>query len=329
MKHLGLILVLSILLSLVTPGILVRGEDQTILVVRKEIRFNITVIAGPDDNGTVRTVILVLDFYFINAQPSNSDVNISFPVMIRIGDKIINKTVVVPLRIRGELEKIVVVSAGEATPEPSSGEESSEEIIVYYPGSTGPTANNTTSPGQTESSGGSSGVAATRTVTKTITKTKTITMGAVPGQQGTTTQPTTSPRVPGAPSRTESTGTEYADILFGVLLGGLLGAVLIIVLIMVLMRRRPPSKTRQVEAPTTPQQTQQVVQPETPVSQGEKRLQIPRLKCPVCGETIEPIVTDDNRLVCPACHAEIGRIREDGTLELATPEEKTMEETEQ
>lgn len=291
-------------------------NERDITIIEKKVCFNVSV-SDPITNETVtKTICVVIAFHIKNARPSNDTINVEFPVTINVGNKTLTRKVVVPLKVVGEVTKIEVKSVS------GTGEEQTENVIIVAPQETTTTKTTTTHKSTTTTPKTPiHQVTATKTVTITRTITKT---------QSSLAATTTAAPKSRIPSQTAQNIDPYTVLAIAAAITGAGVAAYIL--------KRPRREEKKVEKEEARRQEQAAESEKQDYLEAikllkqkleEKQGEIEKLKksfpyglvCPSCGNKVKPIITEDNRLLCPICHAEIGRIREDGTLELTQEKE--------
>jgi len=103
------IAVALIAISAIAATAVAEQEGQKLLVIEKEVCFDISIAAPNDVEPTSRTVCLIIDFYVYNVRNvENASVVIEFPITISIYNQTIARRVVVPLDVVGTIERIEV-----------------------------------------------------------------------------------------------------------------------------------------------------------------------------------------------------------------------------
>ncbi len=325
--NLKLLLVLStVLILMISQPYIYAAETTTpinerdITIIEKKVCFNVSV-SDPITNETVtKTICVVIAFHIMNAKPSNDTINVEFPVTIHVGNRTITKKVMVPLKILGKVTRIEVKSVS------GTGEEQTENVIIVAPQET-TTTKTTTAHKLTTTTPKTPIHRVTATKTVTITRTVTKTQSSLAAATTTAT--------PRTPSQAAKNIDPYTVLAVAVAITGAGVAAYTIK-----KSKREEKKEEKEEARRQEQaaesEKQDYIEAIKLLKQKleEKQGEIEKLKksfpyglvCPSCGNKVKPIITEDNRLLCPICHAEIGRIKEDGTLELDIKEGQKSQE---
>jgi len=275
------ILVLVILVATALP---VYGSVATreITIIEKMICFDVSISDPITNEAATKSICVVIAFHILNAEPSNETINVEFPVEITIGNNTITRKVVVPLLVKGEVVRIEVKGQAGYT----------EGVIIVAPSPT-PT---TPAPRPTPTTPTSSAPTPT-------TPTTARTPLPVPAVTVTVT------RSVGA-----GVGVSAEDVVPVV-------AVVAVVVgagIYVWRRRvrRVEEKPREEEYEEAVRLLKRELEERERELEKVKRSILFKLMCKSCNSLVSPIITDDNRLLCPQCRSEIARIGPDGRLEL-------------
>lgn len=288
MSRLGvyIILVLVLIVSALATAVHASTATREITIIEKSVCFGVS-ISDPVTNESVsKGICVVIAFHIMNAEPSNETINVEFPVEITIGNNTITRKVVVPLLVKGEVVRIEVKGQAGYT----------EGVIIVAPSPT-PT---TPAPRPTPTTPTSS--APTPVVTPT-TPTTARTPLPVPAVTVTVT------RSVGA-----GVGVSAEDVV------PVVAVVAVVVGAGIYVWRR---RVRRVEEKPREEEYEEAVRLlKRELEERERELEkvkrsIPfKLMCKSCNTLVSPIITDDNRLLCPQCRSEIARIGADGRLEL-------------
>jgi len=298
-RYLLVTIVLALVLSNILPvyaASTITPSEREITIIEKKVCFNVS-ISDPITNKTVsKTICVVIDFHIKNVK--NGTITVSFPVTINIGNKTITKTVIVPLDVYGEVVKIEVYAGKE-------GSESKPEEVIYVVPQEEKTATTTTTKPTTTTATPKTSTPPRTTTSKpvTITKTKTITKTI----------------------EKKEIPIEMKDIALVIAL-----IAIAVTLVFMLLKRRPREE-RKEEKPREEEISKEDYEEALRLLKQrleEREEEIEKLKksfpytliCPSCGNRVKPVITDDNRLLCPVCHGEIARIKPDGTLEFPSEE---------
>lgn len=316
-----IILVLSVLLAIILSNVSVvsvvattkLSGEREITIIEKRVCFNVTIGSSIDNETVTKKICVIVKFHVINARPSDATMNITFPVYINIGNRTVEKTVVVPLKIKGEVSKIEVYPAGKE----SIISEPENVIIVVPEEKTQTTTTTTPKPTPTTTTSKPKTTTTPKTTqhkTTTSKKTKTSTAGVKPEKVLTLPMP----------KRNETkTSIQEVFTIIGIVLvfiGAGLGAYYF------LKRKREKKVEKERRQPEEVEDLESYREALKMMKQQleEKEKELRALKssftykiyCPKCKEPVTPIKTHDNRFICPKCNTLLGKIRSDGTLDI-------------
>ena len=290
-RILGLALVL-ILLSTIT---VVSGEE-----LKRTICFSVDV-SGESKKLCADVLILV------NESKENPMINVTLPIKLEVFNETIARNITIPLVLTYRVESVYL---------PDEVKSSAAKFVKTASAVTGHSAvsvtNKETSTNQP------------RVITVTKYKTKTVTVSST-GNSGV------------------SFGTN--DLLMILSIVAVLVASVFFVAMKMLRRRREEEREEHYESrsPDLEERFRDYEEAlrlaKTALERAEEEIkekdrEIEKLKksfrftieCPHCGNRVKPAMLDDNRLICPVCHQELGRIKEDGTLELSLIKKSGKEE---
>ena len=276
------------------------GNSRDITVITKTVCFNITASDPISNESITKDICVVIDLHVRNTQPSVGTINVTLPVVINVGNNTITKKVIVPVSIEGEVSKIIVRSVNSSS---TSSINNSENVIVVAPQQTSSTHTTTTNTVKRTSSSVQHTITQHRqTVTKVVTHTV---------------------------AKTNKSNNMNDTVLTILIILILIGAGVVIVF------RKPEKKEEKQEGRAVEDYEEALKLLKQKLNEKEQELEKTRntfqykVRCPHCRNLVTPVVTEDNRLLCPVCHQEIGKIREDGSLELynnSSDEPNTVEQ---
>jgi len=303
----ALAIVALISISVIVSNILLAETGQKLLVIEKNVCFDISISTPSDKEPTTKSICLVVDFYIYNVRSiENASVVIEFPITITVYNQTITRKVIVPLNVIGSIERIEIKN-------PYGG----NEVIYVLPPTT------TTTPAQVQ------------------TQTPAQQTPSVPVQiQTTTVQQTSTPVIERTVTVTVPPIIRETTVTISPQTQGIVipPAVLIIVVIIViavaivlLLRRKPRREeeeritretirkmleeelmrmAEEAEKEEAKEETKAEAEEEKREEQEKNPLEGKKVYCSLCKSLISPIVTDDNRVLCPKCRCELGRIEE-------------------
>ena len=285
------------------------GNTRDITVITKTVCFNVSVSDPLTNKTSSKEICIVIDFHVKNSKPSNNTINVTFPVYVNVGNKTIEKKVVVPLQVTGEVSKIIVRSENTSSLSSTGGNEN--VIVVAHQQATSTTITSTVKH---------------TTTTNTVKRTSSSIQHTITQHRQTVTKVVT--HTVAKTNKSNNMNDTVLTILIVVILLG--------VGVLVLYKKPEKKKEEKEEKSSKVEDYEEALKLlKQKLNEKEQELEKTRntfpykIRCPFCNNLINPIVTDDNRLLCPVCHQEIGKIREDGSLELYNTNENEEPNTEQ